>query len=316
MKAPYTLLSSETLLSAGKLLPEKTRPYLKAATEISHLVFKRSELISQRLQYKSLLADLIRIHARDDLLMKLEIRKNRIFLFFALRGRVEFYNKTGFPISHLSQNSYYVSYKQEDDYFFRCPAGDHLAFIFSMSSRRFRKLARHYPLLLRNLSPETSDFSVLPVVPVHREMHRRLEELYFKTDQNTEWLSEFISMVLGIYQNQAAPRLSSLPYHVRDYLRKHYTSSDLSYQTLARYFDVTPRKLQDDFTSEFRYTIQQYTKALRMQDAFQKREVQKMPIAQIYHLVGYNNESSFRRSYHKYRKFVESLRLPFESPPY
>lgn len=313
MKAPYTLLSSEILLSAGQQLPEKTRHYLKAATEINHLIFERSELISQRLQYKSLLADLIQIQACDDLLMKLEIKKNRIFLFFALRGSVEFYNKTGFPISNLRQNSYYVSYKQEDDYFFRCPAGDHLAFIFSMSFRRFRKLARHYPLLLRNLSPKTSDFSVLPVVPIHKETYRSLQEIYSKP---AEAVLPFIQLALATYHSQASPRLPSLPYQIKEYIRSHYTSPGLNYQSTALHFQVTVRKLQDDFKSEFGYTIQQYTRALRMQDAYQKNHIQQKPISEVYYEVGYDYESSFRKQYNKYLEFVASLKDPFKSPPY
>lgn len=315
MKTPYTLVSSETLLSAGRQLPEETLVYLQAATETSHLLFKSSEVISQQLCHKSLSADLIQIHARDDLLMKLEMKKNRIFLFFALSGSVDFYNKNGFPISNLRQNSYYISYKKKDDYFFKCPPGDHLAFILSLSYRRFSKLARKYPFLLQNLSPKTSDFSILPIVPVHTEMHRRLQDLYLKTDLCTEDLSGFISITLATYHNQAAPRLLSLPYRLRDYLRKHYTSPDLSHQTLARHFQLNERKLQNDFKSEFGYTLSYYYKALRMHDAFQKIDVQKKLVSEVYYQVGYNNESPFRSSYHKYRKFVKALQLPFKDPP-
>lgn len=312
MKTPYTLLSSQILLSGSHILPEQTLLYLEAATEAHHLIFKRSELISQQLLHKSCSADLIQIHARDDLLMKLEMKKNRIFLFFALSGSVRFYNKYGFLISYLRQNSYYISYKKKDDYFFRCPPGEHQAFILSIPYRRFKKIAYNHPLLLQHLSPKTSDFSFLPIVPIHKEMYRSLQDIYRKPK---EALLPFIKLALLTYEEQTAPRLPTLPYHIRDYLRKHYASADLSYQTLARHFQLNERKLQNDFKSEFGYPLGHYYKALRMQDAYQKIEVQNMPVAEVYHLVGYDNESPFRWSYNKYREFVKALHLPFKDPP-
>lgn len=316
MKTPYRLLSPEILLSVGNLLPKKTRIKLQSANETDHLVFAQSELISQRLHHKSCSVDLIQITARDDLLMKLEMQKDRVFIFFALRGSVCFYNTAGFPISILSQNSYYISYKKKGDYFFRCPAGEHQAFILSLPYRRFKKLARSHTLLLQNISPKTSNFAVLPVVPIHREMHRWREDLYHKTDSDKKWLAEFISTVLAVYHDQAAPHLSSLPYQVKDYIMSHYTSPGLTYPSLASHFQVSERKLENDFKSEFGYTIHHYIKALRMLKAYNKIHLQKNPVSEVYYKVGYNDESSFRRLYNIHMEFVKNLHHPFKSPPY
>jgi len=311
MKNAYTLQFGKEIQPVDVLnnLPAWCRYPLTTATEATFSVLKKGHLLSQKLNLKPFLIDIVELYAEEPISFPISITENRIFFYFSLNGGVRFGFQNGEEITQVKQNYFYVSHFSPCKTIASVPKGTHLAIAVSLDTDWVDVTATEFDILKKfvsNFRSLSQQYYVLPHCRMDKQVHHWLREIYTFTRNNRGALDGllrlYISLALEHYHKLLQCRAGMLAHRVKRYLDEHFCDPDLGYSKLCDIFHTTERTLANQYKAEFYTTIHYYYTRLRLERANYLIETQHQQIKDVYLEVGYNDESTFRNMYNKYRK--------------
>lgn len=298
---------TNSIRNALNSLPVWCRYPLSAANEATLYQFRRGSMLSQQLNMKPFLIDLVEHRTDVPFSFNFRITENRIFFYFMLHGKISLSVHKGEYITKVSANHFYISHNRPGVLTASGDQGEHVALIVSIDTDWIDHVSSDFDTLrkfvddFQNLSQY---YRVMPHCRMDKQVHQWLREIYTFSTVNRGALDGqlrlYISLALEHYHKLLKNREGMLIYRIKRYLDEHYTDPDLGYFKLSEIFYSTERTLRNQFKIEFHITIHEYYTQLRMQRANHLIDIEKKPIKDVFMEVGYKDESSFRYAYNKY----------------
>lgn len=310
MKKAYNLLFEREIKSLKNVLnqlPAWCKYPLLAAREATLYEFTYATILSQQLNLKPFLIDLVEQKASASFTLNFEVLESQVFFYFMLEGEIAFTDRNDSFISKIKANNFYISYSRPGIFKSSVEKGDHIALIVSIDTEWIYNISSEFELLKKfvddfiNLS---QNYAVMPLCRMDKQVHQWLREIYTFTRTNKGALDGllrlYISLALEYYNKTLKEREGMLAYRLKKYLDQHYCDIDLDYIKLTKIFYATERTLRNQFKAEFHITIHHYYTTLRLEKAKHMIANLGMQIKHVYMDVGYNDESSFRYAYNKF----------------
>ena len=88
--------------------------------------------------------------------------------------------------------------------------------------------------------------------------------------------------------------------YITKYVEDNFHRSDLSYEQVASYAGFSKTYLSRLFRSKIGMSYIEYLTKLRMEKANELLRTTKLPVKEIHQMVGYLDQSSFRRKFKAY----------------
>lgn len=310
MILPYTLHFAERpkhIKSVVGRLPRWCRFKMSIASEAVSYRFSKVDIISQQLRPLHFFVNMLEIHSINQFQMEFEVKEDQLFLLFMLEGSIEFHTAGGKYITKAKTNHFYLSYNGPGIFKANMASGYHVVFVVaikvSWAKKVFKELSNLDGMLSQVLNSQTP-YIIMPQYRIDKQLHQWLSEAYSTTETSTIVLDSlfrmYITVALERYNRLLNAGGEMLAYQVKQYLDKHYTDQDITYNKLAKMFCATERTLRNQFKAKFHTTIHDYYTRLRMDKAIDLMETQNKAVKEIYFQVGYNDERSFRYAYNKF----------------
>ena len=310
MKKAYNLLFEREIKSFKNVLnqlPTWCRYPLSAAKEATLYELTYVKILTQQLNLKPFLIDLVEQKTSAPFILNFEVLENQVFFYFMLKGEITFTNQNGDYISKIKANNFYISHSKPGLFNANVEKGEHIALIVAIDTEWIYNVTTEFEVLKKfvddflNLS---QNYHVMPYCRMDKQVHQWLKEIYTFTNTNKGALDGllrlYMSLVLEYYNKMLKGREEMLVYRLKRYLDDHYHDHELDYLKLAKIFYTTERTLRNQFKAEFHITIHNYYTNLRLEKARYMITDLGMQIKDVYMEVGYKDESSFRYAYNKF----------------
>lgn len=311
MRQPYILHFSESPIlkeSVVGRLPDWCRFSMPIASEAVHYQFSKADILSQRLRRRHFFVDILEIHTRSPYQLKFKVEEDQLFLLFMLEGCIEFSTTDGRYITEAKKNYFYLSHNGPGTFKATMAPGKHVAFVVAIKASWAKKIFKEFSnldCLIQLMLESPQPYTIMPHCRMDKQVHEWLREVNSTTKTNIVVLDSifrmYITLVLEYYNDHLTAGEGMLAYKVKQYLDKHYTDHDIGYEKLAAMYYVTVRTLSSQFKAAYHMTIHDYYTGLRIKKAKHMIETLKMPVSEVYFIIGYNNESTFRYAYNKFK---------------
>ncbi|OPC66449.1 hypothetical protein BAY13_17080 [Elizabethkingia bruuniana] len=308
MKTPYHL-KMRNIVSANTVLfpdlPDWCNYPFYLADYAEYYQLGVSEILLQRVQLDQFFTDLIEVQADEQLEFEYEVTVNRVFFLFILDGDISFSLLNNLLITRVKTGHFYLFYSRPGQYKIQFERGKHIAIIVSAGIQWLKEALSTSDLLnsfVENIKNGT-EVCIMPLCKMDYKIKKWLREIYNFNSSNTRVLENLLRLNLSLslehYLNLLTQQEKLLPYKIKHYLDEHYCDPDLSYARLAKIFFYTPRTLRNQFQATFNISIYNYYTHLRLKKA-QGLLSMKLNIKDVYMMVGYKDESVFRRAYKRF----------------
>jgi len=309
MRIPYTLhfhkSNVNSLILNQDELPEWYSYPLKYSQE--NILYHNANfgILRQYFNYKPFFVDLIEINANTDFDFNFEIHGKQMFMFFMLEGDMEFYDSSHQLVAHTLNNNFLMSYYDSDMYSAKVYKGKSLALVITIDPEWLEKVSTEYKNIYRILEEfnGTNPYQAMYQGKIDRNMHRWLRKVYSSQKQDIGVFDGFLRMHMALMLKHYDRLLDShwLAFDIRGFILENLTDENLGIEMLCNNFSLTKRALRYQFMQTFGENILTYCKYRRMELADQMIRTNNLTISEVYMLVGYKDESTFRYHFNRYK---------------
>lgn len=311
MKTPYTLRFQDynvkaQVLNQAQVLKWCSRPLLYSEKNILYSTPEFS-ILRQYCNYKPFFIDVIEINSEKDFECQFEIHGKQVFMFFMLHGDLNFHDVTNHLIAHTPEESFLMAYYDTGMYNVKITKGKKLALAITIGPEWLEKVSSEYEHIYRfvtEFKKRTTPYLALYRGEMEKNVRRWIHKVYYcqKTDIGLldALIRENMTLVLKKYNKLLNDFW--LAFDVRAFIIEHLTDEDLSMDMLSDYFKISKRVLSYVFKKIFNENIPTYINGRRMDLAEKLMPEDNLTISQVYMLVGYKDEGTFRYHYNRCRK--------------
>lgn len=310
MNNEYKLKFSKPLLEVKDITGKipATCPYPIPFAQKSLLFeFAGANFINQQLYYETFKIDMFHLNTDEPFLIEYTVPNDRIFFNFILHGQVFFGTEDQTLITAPKDCTFYLSAEKAGSYTAKVPKGSTDVIVISLLPGWIASAVDNYPTLseaVEHLLLSKNRYEVLP--------HCRID------DQVREWMFEFLSvkykntivqqsllgtriaMTLCYYEELLASTSMGKMYQIKRYIDRNILSTDLDLSLMCEKVYLSERTIIRRFKEEYGVSVKAYYNQVRMQQARQLIENEKLPIKEVVNKIGFFDESAFRRAYRKY----------------
>ncbi|MBC9795870.1 AraC family transcriptional regulator [Sinomicrobium weinanense] len=318
MKTPYNLIFRPDELLCDEFtrnLPEWCYFQMPFAEHCHHYGLDGMEILSQRRSHQPFYIDLFEIKTDKPIPIRFSIPKRQLFLYFMLEGGFSLTTDGDRPITRTRPNTFALLYYSSGSYQVRARAGHHSSLWIGIDPQWMKNISAGFQNIQSVLEKLKDGRSYLAMYPcrMDRKVQRWLYRVYSYSKNNIGALDgnlrKYISYVLGYYDKALETQTHDLAYQTKTYLDEHYQDSDLSSKFLASRFHVTEPTLRHQFRRAYGSTPHEYYSRLRITHAIALMECNSLSIKDVYPMVGYRDERSFRYALNRFLK--KGVRLNF-----
>ena len=310
MKIPYSYKPSGTyqiISETAEKLPNWCK-FLKASKrgyqKYNALDWKG---ISQKLILKPFTIETFELQTDSEICFTIEIKEKITMLYFLLEGNVSFQTNTGCFLSEVNNSFFYLVQNNRGIYVGKFSAGFHIAVIITIAHNWLSKVHSDYP----NLTSEIDSFlnnktyrTFFPTLRLSKSIRRQLFLLISENETNISVTKKFfqycIAKILSQYDKSVKYKKEIAAYKIKNYLDQHFTDPEIDTIHLVKLFHITDRTLRHQFRKLFHTSVKQYCNSLRMEYANQLLHNSGKKIKDVYSLVGFRDERSFRSAYNHF----------------
>lgn len=271
--------------------------------------FHDTEILRQKLSVNRFQIELFELQTHKTFELSYRTTRNRLFLFFMLDGEIRFFTSRSESFTKSKKDNFYLAYNQPATYGVRFPKkGTTAVLVISINLEWAQAAVQSHPNLRRifgDFQPSGKQFNPMP----HCRMETRVKVWlrYLQDAANTNMkalrsiLEGHISLALTYYEEFLSTHNTQDIYRVKEYLDLHYTDPELSVKKLTTLFPFTGRSLYNAFMDQFHTTAIRYYTRLRMERAKVMIEEEGLPRSEVWLLVGYKDEGTFRQAYRDFQ---------------
>ncbi|WP_104382173.1 AraC family transcriptional regulator [Sphingobacterium sp. HMA12] len=270
-------------------------------------VFQEGTMYSQYFSHYLYLIELTTIELHKDLLTTYINEKKRLFLFMMLQGNISFYTNEGIPITEISENTCYATYKRKGKYLFKLLKGKHQFFCIIPRTGWLHRNSENYPsleLFLKSMKNDQKLFGQLSLCSIDKKLNDLLFHLFSLNQDNPIELETLllinVKAIISQYQLLLDKKHSSRAYIIKDYIDINFADININNKILAELFFTTEKTLIQTFKKEFGTTPHSYLIKKRLERAKDLITLEQMTPTQVYNLVGYLDFQSFSKQFKKY----------------
>lgn len=310
MKIPYTLNFGDKSISRpiqAQSLPEWCRYPLSFAKERLHFQIPQLEIVSQRLNNTPFFVDLVEINVKQAAYIPFDIYDRQLFLYFMLKGNLLYTTEEYRPIIRTQANTFLMSYNDTGRYFAHAKEGKHIALVVNIIPKWIESMYHDYQNLqqiLHRFKHDDRSYDTMYQCRMDRHVHRWLYKISSYSWENIGALDgnlrKYISYLLEHYDGVLETE-NDLAYKIKEYIQEHYCDVEINVKFLAERFFATERTLLNIFKRQYHMSVQEFITELRITCALQMME-QGLEIKEVYMVVGYLDERTFRSALERYLK--------------
>lgn len=307
MKIPYHFdfnndSSPQTILPK---LPPWCKYSLKSVETPHSFIRKDAEIISQQLNDKPFLFDLVAFSIENDTTIPFKLHDKNLFMYFMLEGEATICNREDDDLMHINQKNYFLSVAHPGTYKLKARAGTHIVLVVTICpewmQKKLSKLSKIQEIIemfhTEELPPET-----LFQCRIDPQIDTLLDKIFNYSKENLGvsdgYLITCISSMLAHYNKKINTGLA-IP--AKEYIDNNYRDPLLNVSMLAEYLCTTPQTLRNHFIRKYDMSVQRYYTTLRMEHALALRK-EGLSDTAIYEQVGYVNLRSFQSTFNRYMK--------------
>lgn len=292
----------------GKL-PPWSRLRLEAAEFAAQYDFPNgSHLLRQILNLRPFHIELIQVKSNDPFQFRYRIHKNRLFLFFILKGNVHFTTDKGKHITKASEGNFYISHNQSGLYNTLVYKRGGLGLVISIDPKWAFKIVKNYPHLQQKLIELTNpllQFSVMPHCSIDNNVKNWLDQLHNLSCRDIKTMRRmligYLSLALEYYEDLLIEKDSQDEVRTKAYIDKNFCSPSLTLSKIELHTNTGKRTLQIKFKKEYGVTITEYIIQLRMALAEELLASADTNNTDIWIRVGYRDPNTFEKALKKFR---------------
>ncbi|WP_118195902.1 AraC family transcriptional regulator [Albibacterium indicum] len=283
---------------------------MKTAQSSSLYKFDNTEMLRQKLYMDRFHIELFELQTKKAFEFRYRTTRNRLFLFFMLDGEIRFFTNRSESVTKVKKDNFYLAYNQPATYGVRFPKkGTTAVLVISINLEWAQAAIQSHPNLRRvfqDFRPSGKHLNIMP----HCRMETRVKVWlrYLQDAANTNMkalksiLEGHISLALTYYEEFLSTHNKRDIYRLKEYLDLNYHDPELSVEKLTTLFPFTERSLYNAFIHQFQTTAVGYYTRLRMEKARQLIEEAGLPQSEVWQLVGYNDQGTFRQAYRNFKK--------------
>lgn len=311
MTIPYTFHFKDPRLKKQILTTDQlpqwcSRPLLYSEENVLYST-PEFGVLRQYFNYKPFFIEVIEVNSETDFECHFEIHGKQVFMFFMLSGDMSFHDITDRLITHTPEESFLMSYYDTGMYNVKINKGKKLSLVITMDPEWLEKVSSDYKYIYRfvtEFKKTTTPYLALYRGEMEKNVRRWIHKVYYcqKTDIGLldALLRENMTLVLKKYNKLLNDFW--LVFDVRAFIIEHLTDENLGMDMLCNHFKVSKRVLAYTFKKIFNENIPTYINDRRMELAEKLMPEDSLTIAQVYMLVGYKDEGTFRYHYNRCRK--------------
>lgn len=309
MTTPYTLHFNvsdikETTLDTKSL--SKWSNYPLYFSQSNHFYYtKNFEILRQIFNYKPFFVDLVEIHTEKPLDFMFEIHNKQLFMFFMLKGQMNFYDNSHRMIVQPLENNFLMSYYNSNFYHVEVNKGSHIALVITIHPEWLEKVSLEYKNIYRILTEfnqGSNPYQALYQGKIDRNIHRNLRKVYSSPKQDFCIFDGVLRMNMATMLKHYDKLLDNywLAIDIRNFIIKHLTDENLGLDMLCDCLRLSKRVLRYQFNHTFGQNIITYVHEKRIELAKEIMQNKQYNITDIYFKVGYKDESTFRYHYNRF----------------
>lgn len=264
------------------------------------------DILQQYLNFKPFFIDVVEINSYKNLKCQFRIHGRQAFMFFMLDGNLKFVDVADRLIAHTLEKCFLMSYYDEGIYNMEVSNGKTLALIITIDPEWLKKVTAEYNHIYRFMA-EFDDKSIPYLAmyqgKIEKNVRRWLHKVYHGQLQDVglfdALLRENMTHLLKHYNNLLEGFW--LAFDIRRYILDNVTDENLGIDMLCEYFKLSKRALSYMFKQAFTVSIVTYINNRRQEFAENLMREQGLTVSQVYMLVGYKDEGTFRYHYNRYR---------------
>ncbi|MFD1770408.1 helix-turn-helix transcriptional regulator [Sphingobacterium suaedae] len=270
-----------------------------------------ARLIHQKLHYDDFRIDTYQLDAHEDFPIGYCIDQDSIFFNFVLNGYVGFFTAEGETILEAPPCTFHLSALKTGHYSARCQPGQSAVAIVSVAPHWMASAVDKRPILaeaVHDLFHSNRRFDTLPCYAIDQEIHTWLRAvLHFNIDNaflQKQALAYHMGLGLNHYEALTAATGMGKSYLVKRHIDTVGYTAALNMEALAQIVSLSERTLQRSFHKYYGIPIRQYHAQVRLRKAQELIEQQHMPIKKVCALMGYGDESYFRKTFKEFRSQI------------
>jgi len=310
MEQDYKLTFSKPLLKVSNVsgrLPDFCRYPIPMADRARQFDFEGATLLQQTIHCELFSIDIFQLDTVDPFVVHYTLDQQRIFFNFVLSGPIAFTTGIGEHVTCPGSCSFYLSAEQAGSYRAECFSGATDLVVVSLNPQWLSTVVRQYPIFreaVSFLTESTNPFDVLPHFWIDQELRQWLfSVLAFEHEnpfaQQAE-LQKCLVMGLGHYEQLLSRSGRAQLYLIKLHIDRRYADPNLDTYSLIARLDLSMTTVIRLFKSEYGHTIRNYCIQVRLRHAHRLLTQGQLSFAEVYLLVGYNNENSLRKAYKNY----------------
>lgn len=310
MEIPYTLCFTGRAVKKKTLQTETLPEWCNYPLDFAQKsIFYQSNsfgILQQRFNHKPFFIDLVEVNAEKPLDFLFEIKGKQLFMFFMLVGDMSFYDSSDNMIARTFENNFLMSYYGSGLYQVKVDTGVHIALVITIHPEWLEKVSLDYQNIRRILDEFNRGerlYQTMCQGKIDRKLHRWLRKFYNSQKNDIGVFDGFLRMNMALILKHYNELLDNhwQAFDIRKFILDNLTDSNLGLEMISEQFGLSKRALRYKFTQSFDENIQTFINDRRMQLAKKLIHEKKLTTAQVYMLVGYKDESTFRYHFNRYK---------------
>ncbi len=282
-------------------------PQLNSAQEINFSRLENGILVQQQLSNDPLYVELFWLDAAQPVAINYEILEPVTILFYMLQGQIKIQAASGVePDMEIKERLHYMVQYRPGSYTAFYPSGQHLCFFIVLPESWIVQHHEDFPLLeklVMSLKNHHLARHQVPQIYINRDLYRWLDKQRKLQPPNPAILEvfiwQFLAHLLHGYENALA-RQHALAFKALEYIQEQYTLQDFTHLWLTSQLYTNKKTLFQRFKAAFNCTPTAFANGLRMKLAHRLLTEEKLPVKEVYFIVGYSSRSAFRSAYKIY----------------
>ncbi|MBB1643201.1 hypothetical protein A9970_04435 [Sphingobacterium sp. UME9] len=315
MISQYQLLFQEAPITediTGQL-PEDILYPLNSAQRVIQYTFKNARLIGQQLGFEDLFfIENFQLDSDLPFTIKYELFAQRIFLTFAMHNDIMFSGSEG-KMATKKDLSFHFAMEKDGIYEVECVAGTTVLVVISFVPEWLLKVTKDFGKLnqlIQQLLDSDLPYDVLPAGSIDAHIFDfllKVREFDFNSIFAREsFFSTYLIMGFGYHEQQLINSGNIKIYEFKKYIDDNYADPDLSLRQIIAGINLPEHTIRRKFKKSYHVTPYSYCQWVRMVHAKDLIQQKLLPIKEVWQMVGFKDESTFRKAY---RKFLPEAKI-------